>query len=65
MTILITGVAGFIGFHVSQALLAAGEKIIGVDNVNDYYDVTLKEARLAQYRRSRRRQPGRRAPWRM
>ena len=46
MAILVTGVAGFIGFHVSQALLARGEAVIGIDNVNDYYDVRLKEARL-------------------
>jgi UDP-glucuronate 4-epimerase len=48
MTILLTGAAGFIGFHVAAALLARGEQVIGVDNVNDYYDPALKEARLAQ-----------------
>jgi UDP-glucuronate 4-epimerase len=48
MTILLTGVAGFIGFHVAAALLARGEAVIGVDNLNDYYDVRLKEARLAR-----------------
>lgn len=48
MAILVTGAAGFIGFHVSQALLARGESVIGVDNLNDYYDVTLKQARLEQ-----------------
>ncbi|MCF8468706.1 MAG: SDR family NAD(P)-dependent oxidoreductase [Sneathiella sp.] len=47
MTVLVTGAAGFIGMHVSQALLAAGETVIGIDNLNSYYDVTLKEARLA------------------
>lgn len=41
-----TGAAGFIGFHVSKALLERGEKVIGVDNLNDYYDVALKESRL-------------------
>ncbi|MGB3653471.1 MAG: NAD-dependent epimerase [Rivularia sp. (in: cyanobacteria)] len=46
--ILITGVAGFIGFHLSQKLLANGENVIGVDNLNDYYDVSLKQARLEQ-----------------
>ncbi|MDJ0774512.1 MAG: NAD-dependent epimerase [Mastigocoleus sp. MO_167.B18] len=46
--ILITGVAGFIGFHLSQKLLANGEHIIGVDNLNNYYDVSLKQARLEQ-----------------
>lgn len=46
MAILITGAAGFIGFHVAKTLLARGEIIIGVDNLNDYYDVSLKQARL-------------------
>jgi len=45
---LVTGVAGFIGFHLSQKLLMMGEKVLGVDNLNDYYDVNLKQARLAQ-----------------
>ncbi len=48
MTILLTGAAGFIGSHVAQALLASGESVIGIDNLNDYYDVSLKEARLAR-----------------
>lgn len=48
MAILLTGAAGFIGMHVAQALLTRGESVIGVDNVNDYYDVALKEARLAR-----------------
>jgi UDP-glucuronate 4-epimerase len=48
MSILVTGAAGFIGFHVAAALCARGETVIGIDNVNDYYDVSLKEARLAQ-----------------
>ncbi len=43
---LVTGNAGFIGSHVTQRLLARGDEVIGVDNVNDYYDVRLKEARL-------------------
>ena len=47
MTVLVTGAAGFIGFHLSQALLASGVRVIGVDNVNDYYDVALKQGRLA------------------
>jgi UDP-glucuronate 4-epimerase len=46
MTTLITGAAGFIGFHTAKALLERGEQIIGIDNLNDYYDVSLKEARL-------------------
>ncbi len=48
MAILLTGAAGFIGMHVAEALLMRGESVIGVDNVNDYYDVALKEARLAR-----------------
>jgi UDP-glucuronate 4-epimerase len=48
MTVLVTGAAGFIGFHVSRALLERGERVIGVDEINDYYDVTLKEARLTR-----------------
>ncbi len=47
MTILLTGCAGFIGFHVAGALLDRGEVVVGVDNLNDYYDVRLKQARLA------------------
>ena len=46
--ILVTGAAGFIGSHVAKALLARGDAVLGVDNLNDYYDVALKEARLAQ-----------------
>ena len=48
MTILITGAAGFIGFHTIQALLSQGRRVIGVDILNHYYDVTLKEARLSR-----------------
>jgi UDP-glucuronate 4-epimerase len=47
MTILITGAAGFIGFHTAHRLLARGEQVIGIDNLNDYYDVSLKSARLS------------------
>jgi UDP-glucuronate 4-epimerase len=50
MSILLTGVAGFIGFHVAKALLDRGERVVGIDNLNNYYDVRLKEARLAQLR---------------
>ncbi|MBR9824366.1 MAG: NAD-dependent epimerase/dehydratase family protein [Alphaproteobacteria bacterium] len=46
MSVLVTGAAGFIGFHASQALLEAGEDVIGLDNLNDYYDPALKHARL-------------------
>ena len=45
-TYLVTGAAGFIGFHVSRALLERGDRVIGLDNLNDYYDVSLKENRL-------------------
>lgn len=48
MKVLVTGAAGFIGMHVSQNLLARGDTVIGVDNINDYYDPNLKHARLAQ-----------------
>ena len=47
MSILLTGAAGFIGFHVAKALLDRGDRVVGIDNLNDYYDVRLKEARLA------------------
>jgi UDP-glucuronate 4-epimerase len=46
VTVLLTGVAGFIGYHVAEALLARGERVIGIDNLNSYYDVRLKQARL-------------------
>ena len=46
MKILVTGTAGFIGSHVAIKLLERGDEVIGVDNLNDYYDVSLKEARL-------------------
>ena len=46
MTVLVTGAAGFIGMHLSTRLLGRGEKVVGIDNLNDYYDVSLKEARI-------------------
>ena len=48
MNYLVTGAAGFIGFHVTQRLLSAGHQVVGIDNLNDYYDVNLKRARLQQ-----------------
>jgi len=48
MKILVTGAAGFIGYHLAQRLLSQGEQVYGIDNLNDYYDVNLKKARLAQ-----------------
>ena len=49
MKVLVTGTAGFIGSHVAQRLLERGDEVVGVDNLNDYYDVTLKKARLARF----------------
>ncbi len=46
--ILVTGVAGFIGFHLCKKLLTLGQEVVGLDNINDYYDVNLKKDRLAQ-----------------
>src|SRR5271168_5042431 len=48
VTVLLTGVAGFIGYHVAEALLARGDQVVGVDNLNAYYDVRLKQGRLAR-----------------
>ena len=48
MKILVTGAAGFIGSHVAQRLVARGDEVVGLDNLNDYYDVNLKRARLAR-----------------
>ena len=48
MTILVTGAAGFIGFSTARALLERGDSVLGIDNLNDYYEVALKEARLAR-----------------
>ena len=50
MKILVTGAAGFIGHNLCLRLLARGDEIIGIDNMNDYYDVNLKQARLASYK---------------
>ena len=48
MKILVTGIAGFIGFHVSKQLLDLGYEVVGFDNLNNYYDVNLKYARLRE-----------------
>jgi len=48
MRILVTGTAGFIGYHVAKKLIARGDEVVGLDNINDYYDVRLKYGRLAQ-----------------
>lgn len=48
MKILVTGTAGFIGYHLAKKLLMRGDEVVGLDNINDYYDVNLKYARLAE-----------------
>ncbi|HTZ36311.1 MAG TPA: NAD-dependent epimerase/dehydratase family protein [Stellaceae bacterium] len=48
MTLLITGSAGFIGYHLAERMLQSGERVVGIDNLNAYYDVRLKQARLAR-----------------
>ena len=53
MTVLITGTAGFIGAAVAERLLARGEQLVGVDNLNPYYDPALKRARLQRLPRHR------------
>jgi len=54
MKVLVTGAAGFIGFHLSKRLLERGDEVVGFDNVNAYYDVTLKESRLSILKEERR-----------
>ena len=51
MRVLVTGAAGFIGYHLAQKLLARGDKVVGLDNLNAYYDVKLKEARLERLKK--------------
>ena len=58
MTILVTGAAGFIGAAVAEALVCRGDDVVGVDSLNDYYDVSLKEARLARVQRRAGDAPG-------
>ena len=53
MKFLVTGAAGFIGFHVSQELLARGDEVIGLDNLNDYYDPARKRSNLRRFSRKR------------
>jgi UDP-glucuronate 4-epimerase len=50
LKILVTGAAGFIGMHCVETLLARGDHVVGIDNLNDYYDVGLKQARLDRLR---------------
>ena len=50
--VLVTGVAGFIGFHLSKRMLAAGIEVVGVDNMNDYYDPSLKRLRIRELQKS-------------
>jgi len=56
MTVLVTGAAGFIGFHLSTRLLNRGTPVVGFDNVNPYYDTALKRARIAQLQASAEQQ---------
>jgi UDP-glucuronate 4-epimerase len=51
MKYLVTGAAGFIGFHLSKRLLGQGNSVVGIDNLNEYYDVNLKKARLNELKR--------------
>ena len=50
MPILVTGAAGFIGYHVYETLLGRSEQVVGLDNLNDYYDPALKQGRLERLR---------------
>ena len=48
MKILVTGIAGFIGFHTAKKLLERGDEVIGIDNINSYYDINVKFGRLKE-----------------
>ena len=52
--VLVTGAAGFVGYHAAERFLARGDEVIGLDNLNDYYDVRLKQCRLARLEAKRR-----------
>ncbi|MBK5196865.1 MAG: SDR family NAD(P)-dependent oxidoreductase, partial [Methyloceanibacter sp.] len=54
MRVLVTGAAGFIGYHTAARLIDRGHEVIGLDNLNPYYDVSLKEARLARLKEHER-----------
>ena len=54
MTILITGSAGFIGYHVSKKILNKNIKVIGIDNINNYYDVNLKKNRIKDLKKNKK-----------
>jgi len=54
LKVWVTGAAGFIGMHVAERLLARGDDVLGLDNLNDYYDVSLKQARLARLAQNKR-----------
>ena len=54
MVVLVTGAAGFIGFHTCKRLIEDGVRVIGIDSLNDYYDLNLKEARLETLNQNQR-----------
>ena len=58
MTTLVTGSAGFIGFHVCERLIRKGHKVVGFDNLNTYYDIKLKESRLSKLLKESKNESG-------